>query len=83
MVYVYMEGPDSVPVDSYVDSTSHYSLLGVNTDIVIYEAFSIFAMGNEIWILRIANGDVIPSTFRFFILRRPVLMLVVHWGLRM
>lgn len=48
MVYVYMEGPDSVPVDGYVDSTSHYSLLGVNTDIVIYEAFSIFAMGNEI-----------------------------------
>lgn len=55
MVYVYMEGPDSVPVDGYVDSISHYSLLGVNTDIVIYEAFSIFAMGNEIWILRIAS----------------------------
>lgn len=58
MVYVYMEGPDSVPVDSYVDSTSHYSLLGVNTDIVIYEAFSIFAKGNEIWILRIVSQHV-------------------------
>lgn len=47
VVYVYMEGPDSVPVDGYVDSTSHYSLLGVNTDIVIYEAFSIYFRDGE------------------------------------
>lgn len=64
-----MKESDSVPVDSYVDSISHYSLSVVNTDRVICEIFSIFAMGNEMWILRIANCGMIPSTFRPFNLR--------------
>lgn len=32
-------------------------LLGVNTDIVIYEAFSIFAMGNEIYEFYVLNSQ--------------------------